>query len=83
MTEHDNLGLGEYKTIETRLYGDLMKTCRRYSRDLNLISILGILEIVKQEMKDLDKIGRSKIKDSISEEEGLSEEEKKNLDTLV
>ena len=82
MTEHDNLELDEYKTIETRLYGDLMKTCRRYSRDLNLISILGILEIVKQEMKDLDKIGRSTIKDGISEE-GLSEEEKRNLDTLV
>ncbi|MEM0466644.1 MAG: hypothetical protein QXL17_00165 [Candidatus Thermoplasmatota archaeon] len=50
-----SLALKEYKTMETKLYGELMKTCRSYSNKLNIISIVGILDLVKQEMKDLDK----------------------------
>jgi hypothetical protein len=58
MTENIEMNLKEYKTIETRLYGEIMKTCRRYTNDLHLISILGILEIVKEEIRDLDKTSR-------------------------
>jgi len=45
----------EYKAMETRLYGELVKACRRYHRKLSIISIVGILDLVQQEMKDLDK----------------------------
>ena len=54
MNGHDNLDLKEYKSKETRLYGELMKICRSYSDELNLISVLGILDIVKQGLKHLD-----------------------------
>jgi len=45
----------EYKAMETRLYGELVKSCRRYHKQLSIISIVGILDLVKQEMKDLNK----------------------------
>jgi hypothetical protein len=51
----DSPKLIEYKSMETKLYGDLLKSCRFYQNKLSLISILGILELVKQEIKDLDK----------------------------
>jgi len=54
----EEMSLREYKTIETRLYGELMKTCRRYTNDLHLISLLGILDIVREEIRDLDTTGR-------------------------
>jgi hypothetical protein len=51
----DSPKLLEYKAMETRLYGELLKTCRRYHNKLSIISIVGILDLVNQEMKDLDK----------------------------
>lgn len=51
----DSPKLLEYKAMETRLYGELLKGCRRYHNKLSIISIVGILELVSQEMKDLDK----------------------------
>ena len=60
--------LEEYKNLETRLYGELIKSCRRYSNKLNVISILGILELVKQEIKDLDKTHKKFMKDQLSAE---------------
>ena len=51
----DSPKLLEYKALETRLYGELLKSCRRYHNKLSIISIVGILDLVSQEMKDLDK----------------------------
>jgi len=51
----DSPKLFEYKAMETRLYGELLKSCRRYNNKLSIISIVGILELISQEMKDLDK----------------------------
>lgn len=51
----DSPKLLEYKAMETRLYGELLKACRRYHNKLSIISIIGILELVSQEMRDLDK----------------------------
>lgn len=51
----DSPKLIEYKAMETKLYGDLLKSCRFYQNKLSLISILGILELVSQEIKELDK----------------------------
>ena len=51
----DSPKLFEYKAMETRLYGELLKACRRCNNKLSIISIVGILELVSQEMKDLDK----------------------------
>ncbi|VVB61342.1 Uncharacterised protein [uncultured archaeon] len=51
----DEQKLFEYNAMETRLYGELLKLCRRYNDQLSIISVVGILELVSQEMKDLDK----------------------------
>lgn len=67
------LGLKEYKTMETKLYGELVKTCRSYTNRLNIISIVGILDLVKQEMVDLDKSSLQFMQDE--EQEDLGEEQ--------
>lgn len=48
-------GNEEYKILETRLYGELIRSCQRYNTKLRLISILGILDYVKHEVMDLEK----------------------------
>jgi len=78
MSETD---LKTYKIIETRLYGELMKTCRRYSNELNLISILGIVEMVKQEMTELDKTNRAFTKTQPAEQ-GSTDDEKNQYETI-
>ena len=83
MNGNDNLDLKEYKSKETRLYGELMKICRSYSDELNLISVLGILDIVKQEIKDLDKTDKTFMKPKAPEMDTATEEEKKEFDTLI
>ena len=61
----DSPKLFEYKAMETRLYGELLKSCRRYNNKLSIISIVGILELVSQEMKDLDKTDFKDIEEEI------------------
>jgi len=82
MAERDNADLKSYKIIETRLYGELTKTCRRYSSELSIISILGILDIVKQEMIELDKTGRSFSKTQALDNDDFVDEDKSNLDAI-
>ena len=72
----DDLKLSEYKTIETRLYGELSKLCRRYNDQLSIISVIGILGLISQEMKDLDKTDFKDNKKKTIEDEDL-------LDRLV
>ncbi len=57
MTE-PNVDLKSYRIVETKLYGEITKMCRRYSNELSLISMLGILDVIKDEMVDLDKRNR-------------------------
>jgi hypothetical protein len=58
--------LFDYKAMETRLYGELLKTCRRYNNKLSIISIVGILELISQEMKDLNKTDSRDIEEEIT-----------------
>ena len=51
----EKLQLDEYKSMETKLYGELVKSCQSYSDRLSIISIIGILDLVKQEIRDLEK----------------------------
>ena len=83
MSGEEGMDLKEYKNIETRLYGELMKTCRRYTNDLNLISVLGILDIVSQEIKDLEKTGRSFMKPSGSSAGEEMPDEKAGLESIM
>ncbi|MEE9440742.1 MAG: hypothetical protein V3V27_02295 [Candidatus Thermoplasmatota archaeon] len=64
----EKLQLDEYKSMETSLYGELVKSCQSYSTKLSIISVVGILDIVKQEIKDLDKEKFKFMKEDFSEE---------------
>ena len=64
----ENQAMIEYKFHETRLYGELLKACRRYSNKLTIISIVGIIDLVKQEIKDLEKENLKFMKDEIPNE---------------
>ena len=74
----DNPKLLEYKAMETRLYGELVKSCRRYHRKLSIISIVGILDLVSQEMKDLDKVDFK-----VREEENMADFDRESLEKLA
>lgn len=63
----------DYQILESRLHGDLLRICQKHAGKLRLISILGVLDIVKQEIMNLDKINRDLIKqDSKEETENIS-----------
>lgn len=62
------LELDEYKSMETKLYGEILKSCRSYSINLSIISVVGILDLVKQEIKDLDKEKFKFLQETQSEE---------------
>jgi len=64
----DSPNLFEYKSWETQLYGELLKACRRYNNKLSIISIVGILELISQEMKDLDKTDSKDMEKEIAHE---------------
>lgn len=64
----EKLQLDEYRAMETKLYGELAKSCQSYSTKLSIISVVGILDIVKQEVKDLDKETFKFMKEDFSEE---------------
>ena len=64
----EKMQLDEYKSMETKLYGELVKSCRSYSTNLSVISIIGILDLIKQEIKDLDKEKFKFMQDDFSEE---------------
>lgn len=57
MCPEDTQGMSfkDYKNMEISLHRDLMNSCRKYINDLSIVSILGILDIVKQESIELEK----------------------------
>jgi len=67
-SNNENQAMIEYKFLETRLYGELLKACRRYSNKLTIISIVGIIDLVKQEITDLEKENLKFMKDDIPNE---------------
>lgn len=72
----DELGsraLEEYKALEVELHRDLMKVCRRYINEIGIVSIMGILDIVKQEAIELERATRKNIKEEAPETETKEE----------
>lgn len=57
----DSKTLEEYRALEIELHRNLITICRRYINHLGIVSIMGILDIVKQETIDLDKARRKNI----------------------
>lgn len=53
----------EYKNYEIQLHRELMNSCRRYINKLSIVSILGILDFVKQEAIELERATRSSFRE--------------------
>ena len=53
--------LEEYKALEVALHRDLMEICRGYINKIGIVSVLGILDIVKQETIELHRATRKNI----------------------
>ena len=55
--------LEEYRAAETELHTELMGITRRYISKLGIVSLMGILDIVKQETRELEKATRKNLDD--------------------
>ncbi len=57
----DEMGSGtleEYKSAEFELHRELMNVCRKYIHKIGIASIIGIIDIVKNETIDLEGVTR-------------------------
>jgi len=54
--------LNEYRNLETMLHRELLNSCRKYMNHLGIVSIVGIIDIVKQEAIELEKATKQDIK---------------------
>jgi len=61
--ENREMTLLEYRATEIKLHSELMKICRNYINELGIVSIIGIMDIVKQETIELEGATRRNIKD--------------------
>jgi hypothetical protein len=50
--------LKEYREYKTQFHGELMDLCREYLNKLSIVSVVGIIEIVKQETMELEQATR-------------------------
>ena len=75
--EIDRKTLEEYKALEVELHRDLMRSCRKYINYLDIVSIIGIIDIVKQEAIELERATRKNISS------GTPEEEEENINNIT
>ena len=54
-SEHNYKTLENYRAMESSLHRDLMQCSRKYLNHLGIISIVGIIDIVKSEIIELEK----------------------------
>ena len=47
--------LEDYRTAETEFHTELMAVSRKYINKLGIVSLMGVLDIVKQEVRELEK----------------------------
>ena len=76
--KNHEMTLLEYRAAEIKLHSELMKICRNYINELGIVSIIGILDIVKQETIELEGATRRNIKDEEPEPEAKPRENTEN-----
>ena len=64
----DDITLNQYRSLEVKLHLELMKTISNYITELGIVSILGILNVVKQETIELERATKREFKDEDNEE---------------
>ena len=62
--------LKEYKDYEIQLHRELMNICRKYINKLSIVTIIGILDYIKQEVVELERA----TKQTLHNEEPSSDE---------
>ena len=77
--EKREMTLLEYRATEIKLHSELMKICRNYINELGIVSIIGILDIVKRETVELEGATRRNIKDEEPEPDIQPMENTENL----
>lgn len=55
--------LEDYRTAETEFHTDLMAVSRKYTHKLSIVSLMGVLDIVKEEVKELEKATKKNLDD--------------------
>jgi len=60
--DFEEITLEKYRSLELQMHRDLMDVCRRYISELGIVSIMGILDIVKQETIELERATSKVIK---------------------
>ncbi len=58
----------EYSVLESRLYGELMRSCQKYMSQIRIISILGVLDFVRQDVINLEKKNRELMSSQLPDE---------------
>jgi len=71
LEDNKSTDLSNYREMEIGFHRDLMNVCRRYINHLNLVSVVGTIETVKQETIELI---RATSKSSFEEEKPVEEE---------
>ena len=63
--------LDEYRTAETELHTELMRITRKYIAKLGIISLMGVLDIVKQEVRELERATKKNLDDEEPEQKNV------------
>jgi hypothetical protein len=80
----EGMTLEEYRALEVELHRDLMKICRKYINELGIVSIMGIIDIVKQEAMELEKATSKIMKgEEPATEDKTEDEEKTTIDSSL
>jgi len=53
--------LDEYRQYEKNLRLELMNVCRRYIQKISIVSIMGVIDLVKQETLELEKVTKTDV----------------------
>lgn len=70
--------LEEYRQLEMQLHLELINSCRKYISELGIVSIMGILDVVKQEAIELERATKKTFK----REEFDIDDKKTDIDTF-
>ena len=68
--------INEYRAVEAEFHREMLNLCRKYMNYLGIVSMVGIIDIVKRESVELEKATKKDISiDAMDDNEG-------NLKTL-
>lgn len=64
--------LDEYRQHEKNLRLELMNVCKRYMQKISIVSIMGVIDLVKQDTLELEKVTKTDVEIDRSVQPGQS-----------